>query len=105
MKTAILLGLITSLSFIQAENTAKSKKVGFWNDSSFITPEGWRRGKRPVISKPKPTRTVSQPSSSGQGYIAGSCKYFRSLGLSRFTPGDANYTRRRDRDGDGVACE
>lgn len=88
-------------AYIQAENTAKDKKIGFWNDSSFITPEDWRRGKRPVVSKP-----VSQPvSNSGRGYVAGSCKYLRSLGLSRFTPGDANYTSRRDRDNDGVACE
>ena len=88
-------------AYIQAENTAKDKKIGFWNDSSFITPEDWRRGKRPVVSKP-----VSQPvSNSGRGYVAGSCKYLRSLGLSRFTPGDANSTSRRDRDNDGVACE
>ena len=88
-------------TYVEAENAAKSKKVGFWNDSTFITPEDWRRGKRPVVSKP-----VSQPvSNSSQGYVAGTCKYLRSLGMSRFRPGDANYTRKRDRDGDGVACE
>lgn len=92
-------------SYIQAEKLAKNNKVGFWNDSTFITPEDWRRGVRPVVSRPKPTRTVSQPASGSREYVAGTCKYLRSLGLSRFTPGDPNYTRRRDRDGDGVACE
>ena len=92
-------------AYIQAENAAKNQKLGFWNDSSFIIPEDWRRGKRPVVGKPQ--EVINQPASnsSGRGYVSGSCKYLRSLGLSRFTPGDANYTRRRDRDGDGVACE
>lgn len=90
-------------AYIKAEKLAKDKKVGFWNDPTFITPSEWRRGVRPVVSKPEPTKAVSQPSSGG--YVSGTCKYLRTLGLSRFRPGDANYTRRRDRDGDGVACE
>lgn len=90
-------------SYIQAEKLAKDQKIGFWNDSSFITPEDWRRGERSIVAKPKP---VSQPvSNNGRGYIAGTCKYLRSLGMSRFRPGDPNYTRKRDRDRDGVACE
>lgn len=92
-----------SNAYIEAEKLAKDQKVGFWNDSSFITPEDWRRGERPVAKEPKP---VNQPvSNSGQGYVAGSCKYLKTLGLSSFTPGDPNYTSGRDRDGDGVACE
>lgn len=86
-------------AYIQAENAAKSKKIGFWNDSSFITPSDWRRGVRPVV------RATRQSSNSGRDYVAGTCKYLRSLGMSRFRVGDANYTRRRDRDGYGVACE
>ena len=91
-------------SYIEAEKLAKERKLGFWNDSTFITPENWRRGERPRRSSP--TRTTSNPiSNSSGGYVAGSCKYLRSLGLSKFTPGDPNYTSRRDRDNDGVACE
>lgn len=90
-------------SYIQAEKLAKKRQIGFWNDSSFVTPEDWRRGVRPVVAEPQP---VNQPvSNDSQGYVAGTCKYLRTLGLSRFRPGDPNYTRRRDRDGDGVACE
>ena len=92
-------------AYIEAEKLAKDHKVGFWNDSSFITPSDWRRGVRPVVSESMPTRTTSQPSSNSKGYIAGSCKYLRTLGLSRFTPEDPNYTSQRDRDNDGVACE
>ncbi len=87
-------------AYIEAEKAAKDQRLGFWNDSSFITPEDWRRGERPQT-----TVSTSPTSNSSGGYIAGSCKYLKSLGLSRFTPGDPNYTSRRDRDNDGVACE
>lgn len=88
-------------SYIEAEKLAKDKEIGFWNDPNFITPSDWRRGVRPSSSQPE---SLAQPTIS-RGYIAGSCKYLRSLGLSHFTPGDSNYTNRRDRDNDGVACE
>lgn len=40
------------------------------------------------------------------GYVSGTCKDLKASGVgSDFTPGDANYTSARDRDGDGVACE
>lgn len=42
---------------------------------------------------------------SNDRYISGTCKYLRSQGLSHFTRGDANYTSKRDRDNDGIACE
>ena len=91
-------------SYIEAEKLAKEQKLGFWNDSTFISPENWRRGERPKRSSS--TRTTSNPTfNTSQEYVAGSCKYLRSLGLSKFTPGDPNYTSRRDRDNDGVACE
>ncbi len=42
----------------------------------------------------------------GGGYVGGTCKDLKASGVgSNFTPGDANYTSARDRDGDGVACE
>ena len=47
----------------------------------------------------------SSGSNSNDRYISGSCKYLRSQGLSHFTRGDANYTSKRDRDNDGIACE
>ena len=43
---------------------------------------------------------------AGGGYVSGTCKELAASGVgSDFTPGDANYTSRRDRDNDGVACE
>jgi Excalibur calcium-binding domain len=55
----------------------------------------------PVIETVHPPQT----SDSGSGYVPGTCKALRRMGLSRFTPGDPNYTSTRDRDGDGIACE
>jgi len=95
-------------SYLKAEAAAKNQKLGFWNDPSFINPLDWRRGVRPTISKTRTRpRNVAPRSVSNRsrGYVAGSCKYLKSLGMSRFTPGDPNYTRGRDRDRDGVACE
>ena len=33
------------------------------------------------------------------------CKEYNSAGLGNFTPDDPEYTSKRDRDGDGIACE
>jgi hypothetical protein len=55
----------------------------------------------PVIETVQPP----QSSDAGSGYVAGTCKALRQMGLSRFTPGDPNYTSARDRDHDGIACE
>lgn len=51
------------------------------------------------------TSCTGEVSSNGSGYIAGNCEDLKSKGLSDFRPGDPNYTKRRDGDADGVACE
>ena len=38
-------------------------------------------------------------------FIKGSCASLKKLGLGNFREGDPNYTKSRDGDGDGVACE
>jgi len=39
------------------------------------------------------------------GFIPGTCASLKKLGLGNFREGDPNYTKSRDGDGDGVACE
>lgn len=46
-----------------------------------------------------------EPISNNIGFIGGSCKDLKAQGLGPFYPGDANYTSKRDRDNDGIACE
>lgn len=46
-----------------------------------------------------------EPVNTGIAYIAGSCPDLKAQGLGPFYPGDANYTAKRDKDKDGIACE
>ena len=46
-----------------------------------------------------------EPVDDGIGFVSGTCGELKARGLGPFYPGDANYTNRRDRDNDGVACE
>lgn len=52
--------------------------------------------------EPEPAPVVTDGNS---GYVAGSCKALKAQGLGPFYPGDPNYTSKRDRDNDGIACE
>jgi Tetratricopeptide repeat/Excalibur calcium-binding domain len=53
---------------------------------------------------PEPTEEAVQ-SDTPSDYIEGNCGDLAAMGLGQFRPGDPNYTARRDRDGDGIACE
>lgn len=60
----------------------------------------------PVVQEK--TSEVSQQQTTNQqqtGYISGTCADLRAKGLSNFPVGDPNYTAKRDRDGDGIACD
>lgn len=76
-----------------------------FSGQSYQVPE--RNEKSPTaISPQRSNKTrVESPSESKSSYIPGSCKDLKKMGLSRFQPGDPNYTSKRDRDGDGIACE
>jgi hypothetical protein len=63
---------------------------------------GTETGMQDYAPSPSPA-PVQEPES--RGFVPGTCKELRALGLSRFTEGDPNYTPQRDRDRDGIACE
>ena len=46
-----------------------------------------------------------EPVNTGIAYIAGTCPDLKAQGLGPFYQGEANYTSKRDRDNDGIACE
>lgn len=57
-------------------------------------------------SKSKSTTPLSiSPDINKDGFISGTCSSLKKLGLGNFREGDPNYTKSRDGDGDGVACE
>ncbi|MEI6729230.1 MAG: thermonuclease family protein [bacterium] len=61
----------------------------------------------PASSAPVVNQPVNNPpvNNNGGGYIAGTCGDLKKLGLGNFRVGDPNYTKTRDRDNDGIACE
>lgn len=65
---------------------------------SEVEPEPYAEPELEVYIEPEPVNT-------GASYVSGSCKDLKARGLGPFFPGDANYTSKRDRDKDGIACE
>ena len=101
--------------FNSAENSARNGKIGFWADNTCggNTEQGvsGEVAKNPVaqtsgnqITQELPKQEI-QIEKSGEKYIAGSCKSLNEKGFGNFRVGDPNYTKTRDRNNDGVACE
>ncbi len=61
------------------------------------------------VSTPAPVSTPEEHSEVQPVAVAGisdsTCKEYNALGYGNFTPSDPEYTSRRDRDSDGIACE
>lgn len=93
--------------FTRQQNTQQAQNT----ESRLVALQAFRAQSQP--SSPPPASPAPQPTpsveatapSSPTGYIEGTCGDLAAMGLSRFRPGDPNYTSRRDRDGDGIACE
>jgi hypothetical protein len=65
---------------------------------------------KPIKTTPqaKPPVTPSAPSEKPiqtGGFIPGTCTELRKRGLGNWPRGDVNYSKSRDRDNDGIACE
>jgi hypothetical protein len=65
---------------------------------------------RPQAAKPaetprEPAKLYDAPSQSERPVTFGSCAAARAAGYSRMKVGQPGYSRRLDRDGDGIACE
>ena len=101
--------------FNSAENGARNGKIGFWADNTCggntEQPAGGEIAKAPVPptggtqTKQELPKQEIQIEKGGEKYIAGSCKSLNEKGLGNFRQGSPNYTKARDRNGDGVACE
>lgn len=65
----------------------------------YVEPESY--------AEPEPVYTYVEPEpvDTGIAYVSGTCGDLKARGLGPFYRGDANYTSKRDRDKDGVACE
>lgn len=61
----------------------------------------------PEATRLDPARSVESRRVLEQegAFVSGSCKELNARGLGNFQAGDPNYSSRRDRDNDGLACE
>lgn len=90
---------------LKAEASARSRKLGFWNQANPILPADFRRGKRATNpTKPAATGVRSQNSSSpARNY---NCSDFKTQAeaqrIFNSSPGDPYQL---DRDKNGIACE
>jgi hypothetical protein len=68
-----------------------------------------RSGSRRRSSRSRSSRSSFYSGGSGSRSSSagafGSCAEARAAGYSRMRPGDTGYSRKLDRDGDGIACE
>ena len=96
--------------FNNLQKEARENQRGLWSPStcggdttkaavSSVASSATVSSTPPAVNKP-----VTQQPSNG-GYVAGTCTELKKLGLGNFKVGDPNYSKARDRDNDGVACE
>lgn len=97
----------TKDQFLQAETDAKSKKLGFWNQSQPVMPWDFRRGQKPTLGTTVRSPQVQQcdlsypdicipPNSADLD-----CPDIRYRRFKVIPPDPHGF----DRDGDGVGCE
>lgn len=89
---------------LQAEASAKTWRIGFWNQTNSVLPQDFRRGKRSnSSSSATPTRNNQAKPAAAQDY---DCNNFRTQAEAQKVlnsrPGDPY---KLDSDGDNVACE
>jgi endonuclease YncB( thermonuclease family) len=84
------------------QREARDNGLGFWatNTCNGDTTKA-ASGSKPKSNTPLPI----SPDINKDGFIPGTCSSLKKLGLGNFREGDPNYTKSRDGDGDGVACE
>ena len=87
------IAMIAALALVGAETEAEARRSRARRSSS-------RSRKRSYGSGP----SYRASGGSGGGYYA-NCSQVRAAGAAPIMAGDSGYSRRLDRDGDGIACE
>ena len=90
---------------LKAEASARSRRIGFWNQANPILPADFRRGKR-ATSTPKPAAQKVRSQINNLPARDFNCSDFKTQAESQrildSTPRDPY---KLDRDKDGIACE
>ena len=87
------IAMIAALAFVGAETEVEARRS-----------RGRRSSYRRRSSSGSGRSYRAYSGSGGGGYYA-NCSQARAAGAAPIMAGDAGYSRRLDRDGDGIACE
>ena len=89
------------------ESWYREEYQGCWIHSSQLRFKVGSTSDKPVANVNSATtpKQEAAPARETSGYVAGTCKQLRAMGLSDFRPGDPNYTSKRDRNHEGVGCQ
>jgi hypothetical protein len=82
-----------------------TKKTDITTTPSTVTNEGKQIITTPQIKPPASPSVPAEKPAQTNGFIAGTCTELRKRGLGNWPRGDVNYSKKRDRDNDGIACE
>ena len=89
---------------LDCEIKARRNRTGLWSYGTPTAPWDWRRGRKQIIEA-KP-RSLSPPLTyPDQSSYFPNCAAARAAGKAPVSDGEAGYSRKLDRDGDGIACE
>ncbi|MFX3673503.1 MAG: thermonuclease family protein [Paenisporosarcina sp.] len=85
----------------EAQEAAKSKKIGIWSVEDYSTDSGFQSQSQPVVATPP----ASQPSTSTESEFFQNCTELRKKYPSGVPSNHPAYQSKMDRDKDNYACE
>ena len=87
-------------AYFDAEQQARNSGAGLWQQSNYIEPWEWRKGKRAPVNNVVEKAKKSQFSCGSKRY----CKEMNSCAEAKFYLNECGVSR-LDRDRDGIPCE
>ncbi len=90
---------------LNADGCHTNRKTGEYHCHRPQTVRPVDKPRGPSETSREPARLYDAPAQQDRQVTFGSCAAARAAGYSRMKPGEPGYSRRLDRDGDGVACE
>ena len=90
---------------LKCEAEARRRGIGLWRLSSPIAPWDWRKRTRHSNLQPVKSQHVPSEYREYNSSQFANCAAVRAAGKAPIYAGQPGYSRRLDRDGDGVGCE
>jgi hypothetical protein len=90
---------------LNADGCHTNRKTGEYHCHRPQAAKPAERSLAPAETPREPARLYDAPAQADPPVSFGSCAAARAAGYRRMRPGQPGYSRRLDRDGDGIACE